>query len=140
MRVHLQMLGCRLNEAELQGWAHEFTEVITANREILHLPPAQRLLAIMQMVDEYNLTRFDVHFRSWAKNDPAAARGVREVIRILCEHYSQNWVLKARTWRCALTCLSVTGRMKAICLAAGVERHNAIASGTGNYLSIWRQS
>ncbi len=25
MRVHLQMLGCRLNEAELQGWARDFT-------------------------------------------------------------------------------------------------------------------
>lgn len=24
MRVHLQMLGCRLNEAELQGWARDF--------------------------------------------------------------------------------------------------------------------
>jgi threonylcarbamoyladenosine tRNA methylthiotransferase MtaB len=27
MRVHLQMLGCRLNEAELQGWAREFATV-----------------------------------------------------------------------------------------------------------------
>ncbi len=25
MRVHLQMLGCRLNEAELQGWARDFS-------------------------------------------------------------------------------------------------------------------
>lgn len=24
MRIHLQMLGCRLNEAELQGWARDF--------------------------------------------------------------------------------------------------------------------
>ncbi len=71
-----------LLEHMLAYWAREFTEVVTDNREILNLPPAQRLLAIMQMVDEYNLTRFDVHFRAWAKNDPAAARSVREVIRV----------------------------------------------------------
>jgi threonylcarbamoyladenosine tRNA methylthiotransferase MtaB len=35
MRVNLQMLGCRLNEAELQGWARDFTaaghEVVPAS-------------------------------------------------------------------------------------------------------------
>lgn len=71
-----------LLEQMLVYWEHEFTKVVTANPEILDLPPAQRLLAIMKMVDEYGLTRFDVHFRAWAKNDPAAARCVREVIRV----------------------------------------------------------
>jgi AcrR family transcriptional regulator len=70
-----------LLEHMLAYWAHEFTEVVTANLEVLDLPPRQRLLAIMKMVDKYNLARFDVHFRSWAKNDPKAARGVRKVIR-----------------------------------------------------------
>ncbi|MDX1594952.1 MAG: tRNA (N(6)-L-threonylcarbamoyladenosine(37)-C(2))-methylthiotransferase MtaB, partial [Gammaproteobacteria bacterium] len=37
MRVHFQMLGCRLNEAELQGWVRDFTaaghEVVDASAE-----------------------------------------------------------------------------------------------------------
>jgi AcrR family transcriptional regulator len=70
-----------LLEHVLKYWAHEFTEVVRANLEVLNVPPVQRLLMMMKMIDEYDLTRYDVHFRAWAKNNPAAARGVREVIR-----------------------------------------------------------
>ena len=71
-----------LLEHMLAYWSHEFTGVVAADPEIMNMPPAERLLAIMQMVDKYDLTRYDVHFRAWAKNDPAAARGVRDVIRV----------------------------------------------------------
>ncbi len=70
-----------LLEHMLKYWAHEFTGVVTENPEILDLPPAQRLLSIMQMVDKFGLTRYDVHFRAWAINNPTAARGVREVFK-----------------------------------------------------------
>jgi threonylcarbamoyladenosine tRNA methylthiotransferase MtaB len=41
MRVHLQMLGCRLNEAELQGWARDFA---AAGHELVPAPAAADLV------------------------------------------------------------------------------------------------
>jgi threonylcarbamoyladenosine tRNA methylthiotransferase MtaB len=41
MRVNLQMLGCRLNEAELQGWARDFT---AAGHEVVPVPTGADLV------------------------------------------------------------------------------------------------
>ncbi len=43
MRVHLQMLGCRLNEAELQGWAREFA---AAGHEVVPRPDEADLVVV----------------------------------------------------------------------------------------------
>jgi AcrR family transcriptional regulator len=71
-----------LLEEILLYWANEFTQIVATSVEKLDLPPEQRLLKIMEMIVKHDLTQYDVHFRAWAKNDPAAARTVREVIRV----------------------------------------------------------
>jgi tRNA A37 methylthiotransferase MiaB len=43
MRVHLQMLGCRLNEAELQGWARD---LVAAGHEIAPHPDEADLVVL----------------------------------------------------------------------------------------------
>ena len=43
MRVHLQMLGCRLNEAELQGWARD---LVAAGHEIAPYPDEADLVVL----------------------------------------------------------------------------------------------
>lgn len=66
----------------LDFWAREFTAVVTANTQLLELPPMERLLSIMELVDEYDLTQYDVHFRAWAAHDNAVAERVSEVFGI----------------------------------------------------------
>jgi AcrR family transcriptional regulator len=65
----------------LEYWAHEYTEVITANEALLEIPAAERLLTVMEMICEHNLAGLDLHFHVWARKDPAVARKVRQVIR-----------------------------------------------------------
>jgi AcrR family transcriptional regulator len=65
----------------LEYWAHEYTEVITANEALLEIPAAERLLTVMEMICEHNLAGLDVHFHVWARKDAAVARKVRQVIR-----------------------------------------------------------
>ena len=47
-------------EALLQHWAHEFTEVVVANRQLLEMEPRARILQTAQMVDRYDLGRYDL--------------------------------------------------------------------------------
>ena len=65
----------------LEYWAHEYTEVVTANEALLEIPAAERLLTVMEMICEHNLAGLDVHFHVWARKDTAVARKVRQVIR-----------------------------------------------------------
>lgn len=65
----------------LNYWAHEYTEVVTSNPEVVKLPAKERVLTIMNMVQSHDLARYDVHFRAWAKKDPVVARKVRQVVK-----------------------------------------------------------
>ena len=65
----------------LDYWTHEYTEVITTNVAILELPATERLLTIMEMIDEHGLAGLDLHFHVWARKDAKVARKVQQVIR-----------------------------------------------------------
>jgi AcrR family transcriptional regulator len=63
----------------LEYWQHEFTEVVTSNESLIRAEPKQRLKLIIAMIEEYDLGRYDISFRAWARHDEMAAAVVREV-------------------------------------------------------------
>ncbi len=66
-------------DALLDYWARTFT--IEVNRQIAEVvgAPEARLLALMRLIRDRRLDRFDIAFRSWAAQDIAVAAKVREV-------------------------------------------------------------
>jgi AcrR family transcriptional regulator len=62
-------------------WSDEYTGVITNNVAVLELPAAERLLTIMEMIEEHDLAGLDLHFHVWARKDANVARKVQKVIR-----------------------------------------------------------
>ncbi len=66
----------------LDYWVHEYTEVITENTMMMHLPARQRLLLLMTMVFEQDLTEFDAAMDMWSRTDPRVARKRRRVIKM----------------------------------------------------------
>ena len=65
----------------LDYWSDEYTGVITNNVAVLELPAAERLLTIMEMIEEHDLAGLDLHFHVWARKDANVARKVQKVIR-----------------------------------------------------------
>jgi len=62
-------------------WAHEFTEVVTANPLMREGDPRTRLEQTMHMILEHDLTRYEVPMRAWAEADSDIARRVKQVYR-----------------------------------------------------------
>ena len=64
----------------LEYWKHEYTEVvIDGGGHKSELPPQERLLHIMKMIEQYDLDRIEVPIRAWADHDPEAAAVVKNV-------------------------------------------------------------
>ena len=66
----------------LNYWAHEYTEVISENSMLTKLPPRQRLLEVMTLVFEQNLTEHDDAMQVWAKTNASTARKYRKVVNM----------------------------------------------------------
>jgi len=66
----------------LDFWTHELTEVVTENQDFLSLDPRSRLIKTAEMIMDYELTRYDMAFRQWARQDTEAAQVVRKVNRL----------------------------------------------------------
>ena len=67
----------------LEHWKHEYTEVvIDGGGHEVELPPKERLLYVMKMIEQYDLDRFEVPIRAWADHDPDAAEAVKAVYAI----------------------------------------------------------
>jgi AcrR family transcriptional regulator len=62
-----------LLDAMLDYWEREYTEVVAASPAINELPPAERLQAISESVNRYNLSEFDLAIAAWAQQDARAA-------------------------------------------------------------------
>ena len=74
-------------DALLKYWSHEFTDVIVGNPELLALAPRERLARTVELVDRYELGRYDLPLRTWALREPAAARTVKRVTRRRLDHF-----------------------------------------------------
>ncbi len=70
-----------LRSQMIEYWAHEFTEVVTANPTMREGDPRKRLEQTMLMILDHDLTRYEVPMRAWAEADPNIARRVRQVYR-----------------------------------------------------------
>jgi AcrR family transcriptional regulator len=66
----------------LDYWAHEYTEVITENSMLEHLPARERLLLLMTMVYEQNLTEFDAAMDMWSRTNKLVARKRKRVMEM----------------------------------------------------------
>ena len=64
----------------LDYWAHEYTEILSDNPDLLELDPVSRLTHIAEIVLEHDLSGYDRSFRTWASFDPEVARRFRKVI------------------------------------------------------------
>lgn len=64
----------------LTYWSHEYSEVVTRNPLLLMSAPRQRLLMIMTLVFEQNLTEFEAAMQVWSNKDPKIAKKVRKVM------------------------------------------------------------
>lgn len=60
-------------------WAHEYTEIVTRDPDTLSGSPTDRLLRLVQMVEEYDLAGLDLSMRAWAEQDPATRDCWRKV-------------------------------------------------------------
>ena len=67
--------------AIVDHWAETITP--RTNPEVTNKdrPPEDRLILMMQLIEQNRLDRFDIAFRSWAAQEPAVAEKVREVDR-----------------------------------------------------------
>jgi AcrR family transcriptional regulator len=72
----------------LAYWIHEVTLVVTANPQLIGLTPKNRLIKIAEMIIDYDLGRYDMPIRQWARTDAGAARVVRKVNRIRLDFLS----------------------------------------------------
>jgi AcrR family transcriptional regulator len=64
----------------LEHWEHEYTEVVIyGGGHEADLPPRDRLLHVMKMIEQYDLDRFEVPMMAWADHDPVAAQVVKDV-------------------------------------------------------------
>jgi len=69
----------------LDFWAHESTEVVTDNPELLRAPAEERLRLTMYRVLEHDLGGLDLSMHAWAGRDPEVARLVRRVYAMRLE-------------------------------------------------------
>ena len=63
----------------LEYWSHVYTGVIASNPSFLEGSPRQGLARIANTIVDQDLTRYDLAFRSWARQDTLVAREVEQV-------------------------------------------------------------
>ena len=66
----------------LDYWVHEYTEVVSNNPLFFRGNPKKRLEMISKMVEEHDLSKYDLVIFSWAKQDPIAKTVMNKVIKI----------------------------------------------------------
>ena len=71
-----------LRRQMIDYWAHEFTEVLTANPMLLEGDPKDRLEKTMMTILDYDLTRYEVPMRAWAAADASIARSVQKIYQL----------------------------------------------------------
>ena len=66
----------------LNYWVGEYTGVVTDNPDVIKLDPKKRLLTVMEMVRDKQLTKYDLAMTSWAKSDPQVQKVVKRVVKM----------------------------------------------------------
>jgi AcrR family transcriptional regulator len=63
----------------LKYWSDEFTESVLISPKTRQGSASDRLFNAMEMIEEQDLSKFDLAFRAWAEHDPFARRAIRRV-------------------------------------------------------------
>jgi AcrR family transcriptional regulator len=66
----------------LKSWIHEVTEVVTSNKLIDKIQPKKRLVKLAEMLLDYDLGRYEMPIRQWARKDESARKAVRRADKI----------------------------------------------------------
>jgi len=66
-----------LLEHLLEYWIHEYTGIVTDNPEIKKLDPQKGLLAVMDMIRDNNLSKYDLAINAWARIDTQARKALK---------------------------------------------------------------
>lgn len=69
-------------EELLHYWEHEYTRIVSGDRTIQQLPPEDRLEKVIEMVQEQELSHYDLALMSWAKKDQGAMKVVERVFAL----------------------------------------------------------
>ncbi|MCL7926886.1 MAG: TetR/AcrR family transcriptional regulator [marine benthic group bacterium] len=64
----------------LEYWAHEYTEVVSENPELLLVEASRRIAYVAEMVMQHDLSGYDLAFFAWAERDREVAERVADVI------------------------------------------------------------
>jgi len=87
---HFKDRGALLQQL-LHYWAHEFTEVISTNPEMIAAEPRFTLEETARRVDQHDLARYDLAFLAWAKQDKAVAKEVKRVFDMRLDFVRENF-------------------------------------------------
>ena len=98
----------------LNYWKHEYTETVIDNGgHHSDLPPKERLLQVMKMIEHYDMDRYEVPMRAWADHDPEAAECVKQVYAIRFKYIKSifsemgfkgtDLEIRVRLWLCYAT-------------------------------------
>ena len=68
-----------LYQAILEYWQFEFTDVVIKRISSEKGSPRDRLTSASEMIVKFNLARYDLAIREWAKHDPLALAAVKRV-------------------------------------------------------------
>ena len=69
----------------LQYWGDEYNKVVVRRIGLLKGTPKERLAKLMEMIEEYDLTRYEIAIRAWARHDPLARDAVAKVNEVRLE-------------------------------------------------------
>jgi len=70
----------------LDFWTNEYTGVVTSDLSLKEIKADERLLAIMKMIKEKNLTKYDLALNLWARNDPQASEALKIVVAMRLDY------------------------------------------------------
>ena len=66
----------------LDYWMHEYTSVVIGSIQHSDIDTKQKLINVMEMIEEYDLAKYDLSIVNWAKNDPQAEVAVENVYKM----------------------------------------------------------
>ena len=66
----------------LEYWEHDYTRIISSDTIIQQLSPEDRIEKVIEMVQENKLSKYDLAFISWSKNDQRVKRVVKRVFAL----------------------------------------------------------
>ncbi|MCK5478102.1 MAG: TetR/AcrR family transcriptional regulator [Methylococcales bacterium] len=70
----------------LDYWIHEFTEVVIGNFQHSDDDAKKKLNNVMEMIEQFDLAKYDLAIVNWAKNDPLAQAAVENVYKMRLDY------------------------------------------------------